>query len=343
MEEYEIKNRIRGSLIGGAVGDALGYPVEFKTYQRIVSLYGPTGITRYSLSSEGKALVSDDTQMTLYTACGLINANKIGQNPVVTTTRAYIEWLCTQDSSTKWPLQECWITDLEELHSLRAPGNTCISTLKAIVIGKEVINNSKGCGGVMRIAPVALYGASRPTLCLTSLNTLAAELSQITHKHPLSSISSAFISHLIYCLATDEEPTEDSLRGYVGDALRAVSGMFLDDERNMEYFAQLIHRAIVLTQNEDMAEVEAINLLGEGWVAEESAAIALYCALRHADSFESAVVAAVNHCGDSDSTGAITGNIMGAMVGYDAIPQYFKDNLELHDVILKVADQLYEC
>ena len=53
------------------------------------------------------------------------------------------------------------------------------------------------------------------------------------------------------------------------------------------------------------------------------------------------MIAAVNHGGDSDSTGAVTGNILGAAVGYDAIPQFFKDDLELHDVILHMADDLY--
>lgn len=81
--------------------------------------------------------------------------------------------------------------------------------------------------------------------------------------------------------------------------------------------------------------------LGGGWVADEAAAIAIYCSLAHFDSFEQAMIAAVNHAGDSDSTGAIAGNILGAVIGYDAIPQHFKDDVELHDVILHVADDLW--
>ena len=53
------------------------------------------------------------------------------------------------------------------------------------------------------------------------------------------------------------------------------------------------------------------------------------------------MIAAVNHGGDSDSTGAITGNILGAAIGYEAIPQFFLDDLELRDVILHMADDLY--
>ena len=69
-------------------------------------------------------------------------------------------------------------------------------------------------------------------------------------------------------------------------------------------------------------------------------AIGLYCALKYLDNFEEAMIASVNHGGDSDSTGAITGNILGAAIGYDAIPQFYKDNVELLGVILHMADDL---
>ena len=87
-------------------------------------------------------------------------------------------------------------------------------------------------------------------------------------------------------------------------------------------------------------DLEAIYQLGEGWVAEETLAIAVYCALKYKDDFEKAIIASVNHDGDSDSTGAVCGNILGAYLGYDAIPQKYKDNLELNDLILQLSDDL---
>jgi ADP-ribosylglycohydrolase len=98
--------------------------------------------------------------------------------------------------------------------------------------------------------------------------------------------------------------------------------------------------AIDLSAN-DHSDLQNIGALGGGWVGDEALAIALYCTIRHFNNFEQAMIAAVNHGGDSDSTGAVTGNILGAAVGYDAIPQFFKDDLELHDVILHMADDLY--
>ena len=92
---------------------------------------------------------------------------------------------------------------------------------------------------------------------------------------------------------------------------------------------------------EDIPDKDAIRQIGEGWAAEETLAIAVYCCAKHFDDFEKAMIASVNHGGDSDSTGAVTGNILGAAIGYEAIPQYFKNDLELHDVILHVADDLW--
>lgn len=80
--------------------------------------------------------------------------------------------------------------------------------------------------------------------------------------------------------------------------------------------------------------------IGEGWTGDDALAIAICCVAKYFNDFEKAMIAAVNHKGDSDSTGAVTGNLLGAAIGYDSIPQHFKDNLELHDVILQVADNI---
>ncbi len=90
-----------------------------------------------------------------------------------------------------------------------------------------------------------------------------------------------------------------------------------------------------------MNDIDAIRELGEGWVAEETLAIAIYCSLKYSNSFDKAIIAAVNHGGDSDSTGAVTGNIMGAYLGLQGIPEKYIKHLELKDTILEMADDLY--
>ena len=344
-----LQDRIRGSLIGGAIGDALGYPVEFiYSFEEIQKRYGECGITRLDTKQHwledeeqsGKAVVSDDTQMTLFTANGLLNAKKQGISLKYGICRAYIEWYLTQIGKKSPKYRDCWISDVPELNHRRAPGNTCMSSLDDIYRGKDPMNNSKGCGGVMRIAPIPLYAAVQDRMKIEEADLLAGEAAEITHQHPLGYIAAALMSHVIYRLARDIEPTQESMKYYIMEGVDMIRKHYNAYHNDVERMAELSERTIFLLDN-GKTDLENVGHLGEGWTGEEALAIALYCALKHFDSFEDAMIAAVNHGGDSDSTGAVTGNILGAAIGYEAIPQYYKDDLEMHDLILHMADDLY--
>lgn len=344
-----LQDRIRGSLIGGAIGDALGYPVEFIYFLgEIQKRYGERGITRldtrqYWLDETeqvGKAVVSDDTQMTLFTANGLLNAKKQGISPKYGICRAYIEWYLTQIGKKSPKYKDCWISDVPELNHRRAAGNTCMSSLDDIYRGKDPMNNSKGCGGVMRISPIPLYAAVQNRMSIEEADLLAAEAAEITHQHPLGYISAVLMSHVIYRLALDIEPTRERLERYTMEGVATIRKQYQTCHNDVEHMAELAERAVFLLDN-GKTDLENIGHLGEGWTGEEALAIALYCALKHFDCFEDAMIAAVNHGGDSDSTGAVTGNILGAAIGYEAIPQFYKDDLEMHGLILHMADDLY--
>ena len=344
-----LQDRIRGSLVGGAIGDALGYPVEFiYSFKEIQARYGERGITRLDTKQHwlddekqaGKAVVSDDTQMTLFTANGLLNAKRLKVNPQYAICMAYVEWYLTQIGKDSGRYNYCWIRKVPELNQRRAPGNTCMSSLDNIYRGKEPMNNSKGCGGVMRIAPIPLYAAVQDRMSIEEADHLAGDAAEITHQHPLGYISAALMSHVIYRLALDIEPTQESMKRYIMEGVAEMRNQYKDYHNDVERMADLAERAIFLLDNEK-SDLENIGHLGEGWTGEEALAIALYCALKHFDSYEDAMTAAVNHGGDSDSTGAVTGNILGAAVGYEAIPQFYKDDLEMHDLILHMADDLY--
>lgn len=344
-----LQDRIRGSLIGGAIGDALGYPVEFiYSFGEIQKRYGERGITRLDTKQHwledeeqsGKAVVSDDTQMTLFTANGLLNAKKQGISLKYGICKAYIEWYLTQIGKKLPKHRDCWLSDVPELNHRRAPGNTCMSSLDDIYRGKDPMNNSKGCGGVMRVAPIPLYAAVQDRMNIEEADLLAGEAAEITHQHPLGYISAALMSHVIYRLALDIEPTREGLERYIMEGVATIRKQYQTYHNDVERMAELAERAIYLLDN-GKTDLENIGHLGEGWIGEEALAIALYCSLKHFDNFEDAMSAAVNHGGDSDSTGAVTGNILGAAIGYEAIPQYYKDDLEMHDLILHMADDLY--
>lgn len=360
MDRNKQLDKIRGSLIGGAVGDALGYPVEFiNSYMGIQKRYGENGITRLDTTqwwlpdeeNSSKAWISDDTQMTLFTACGLLNAKAQGTAPRYAICEAYLEWYYTQIGKRSGRHKDCWIGDVPELNNRRAPGQTCITALQDILRGKDPYNNSKGCGGIMRTAPVALYGAVwRDTpegeplegriSSIKDVDMLSADAAEITHQHTLGWLSSALEAHVIYRILQKDSPTEDDFKAYLSEGYDTLLSLYPNEGASISQLRALTDKALGLVDS-PASDVDNIEAIGEGWVAEETLAIAVYCAVKNFDNFEKAIIASVNHKGDSDSTGAVTGNILGAVVGYDAIPEFFKTDLELHDVILHVADDLW--
>lgn len=342
------QDKIRGSLIGGAIGDALGYPVEFiGSYKGIQNRYGENGITRLDTThwwlpdgdKSNKAWISDDTQMTLFTACGLLNADDPFRYKYA-ICKAYLEWFLTQSGRHKPGFKQCWIKNLPELNARRAPGNTCITALQAIFSGHEPVNNSKGCGGIMRTAPVALFGAIDNRLTIEDAIVLSADAAEITHQHPLGWLPSALEAHVIYRLLQNDNPTVDDLKSYLEEGYETLGHLYPNEKKALYELRTIIENALLLADSK-ASDVENIEKIGEGWVAEETLAIAIYCTAKYFNDFEKAIIASVNHKGDSDSTGAVTGNLLGAAVGYEAIPQFFKTDLELHDVILHVADDLW--
>lgn len=349
-----IQDKIRGSLIGGAVGDALGYPVEFMSYAGIVHKFGERGITRYELDRKsGKALISDDTQMTLFTANGLLfGVTRWCTHGMLADLPSFVEYAYKEWYETQTGVQDynayhtCWIRDIKELNARRAPGNTCMSALESMMNGKKAVNDSKGCGGVMRVAPVGCFMASPQARSNSwaehTVDKYAAECAAITHKHPLGYIPAAVLANIVYrILIADETVSKGELIQIVESAMTDARDVFTK-ENEVKAWAELLtlmNNAIRFAQS-DVKDVDAVRQLGEGWTGDEALAIAVYCALKHTDSFVDAVIAAVNHSGDSDSTGAVCGNIMGAIVGYEAIPGYFKEDLELRQVILALADDM---
>ncbi|MCH5327082.1 MAG: ADP-ribosylglycohydrolase family protein [Duncaniella sp.] len=366
--DNRIRDRIRGSLMAGAAGDALGYPVEFMSLASILSRYGADGITRFDTNPAGKALVSDDTQMTLFTAAGMLMGltrgymRGIGGQPERYVDGAYIDWYFTQ-TGKKSPFishddfHYTWLRDLPELAHRRAPGNTCLNACESLLNHRQVKNNSKGCGGIMRVAPMGLLDAAfmhkfgRGIYPRQELARAGAEIAGTTHLHPLGYLPAAMLTILIsriISLSIDE--IKHSITDIVGNALDLM--MKIDDNDSSDdkqLLRALTLKAIDLARS-NCPDSEAITLLGEGWTAEEAWAISLFCVLRHIDDTEAAIIAAVNHDGDSDSTGSITGNIMGAIYGYEALKRQrifcpegktFEDTLELHNIILAIADDLY--
>jgi len=322
----------RGCMVGGAIGDALGWPVEFLKLNEIIHRFGPDGIKDLQLSL-GKAEVTDDTQMTLFTAEGILRSkNRSIRNGVCHTPSvifyAYQRWLLTQGylRVEKFrPIYDGWLLNVKELYARRAPGNACLSSLLSGKQGtmEDPINNSKGCGGVMRVAPAGLFYLKE------SAFEMAAEFAALTHGHPSGYLAAGTLAYLIACIIEGQ-----NIDTAVENALLELASY-----HHHEQCTRCLMQALELSKAA-ISDVEAISQIGEGWVGEEALGISVYCALKYPHNFEKALIAAVNHDGDSDSTGAITGNILGAYLGLSGIPAHWTEHVELHDVLVKISDDL---
>jgi len=333
--------RIRGCLLAGAVGDALGYAVEFDSGKAIRKLVGEAGVRHY-LELRGNlpvAPISDDTQMTLFTAEGMLWAKGHGYDFVSGVYEAYRDWLKTQQSkelgSDARP--DSYLMKQPALFSPRAPGNTCLSALRSGKIGSvmQPINNSKGCGGVMRVAPcgmMALMQADDPEDVYALQGAAAAA---ITHGSPLGWLPAAMLADMVHLCLMERCA---SLREVIEISLAHVMHIW-DDCLEAEAFSALMKKAFDLADR-NLPDERAIGLLGEGWVGDEALAIAVYCCLKHPENMTDCLSAAVTHKGDSDSTGAIAGNILGAWLGVDAVEEEHLSQLELRDVIEEMARRM---
>lgn len=333
------------SMLGGAIGDALGYTVEFMKLREIKNKYGDKGITELNLDSmTGKALISDDTQMTLFTADGIIQAYSDGSRRTSFFIRneiyqSYLRWYYTQTNKMPRNSDGYWleyqpyegkdsILKYRELFSERAPGGSCLDALGSGKMGtiKQPINDSKGCGGVMRVAPIGLFLHNDPKYAFR----VAIEAAAITHGNPTGYLSAGALAAIIAELINGKSIIES-----IKTAVR-----ILKEHPNHKETLNMIEFALELSNSDDKAE-DAILELGEGWVAEEALAIALYCALKE-KNFKKALIMSVNHDGDSDSIGAICGNILGACYGMDALPKEWVDNVELEALIVDMGKKLFD-
>lgn len=325
-------DRFLGCILAGAVGDALGAPVEFLTIETIRRQFGPDGTTGYEVEYGGRGTITDDTQMTLFTLEGLIRGHR-GEHDGhwAPMQHAYQRWLHTQGVEPRWaenggvfatePEPDGWLITNKGLFAMRAPGNTVTQALRAFSRGNPPgsfdnrLNDSKGCGAVMRAAPYVLLGEDG--------FAMAVRNGLLTHGHPSGFLSAGALAHIVHLLSQDAS---------LPDAVAATRAKLLAWDGHEEQVTAL---DAAVAHGRPTPESIA-EKLGGGWTGEEALAIAVAAALA-AEDMRDGLLLAVNHSGDSDSTGAICGNILGAMQGTAAIPPEWLAELELRDVIEQVT------
>lgn len=310
---------IEACLLGGAIGDSLGADIEFASLAQIRWRF-PQGFDGLP-PHDGKAgAITDDTQMTLFTAEGLIRAmvryDERGIcHPPSVIHHALLRWLLSQGEVPNVKVDDVGLICDRRLHARRAPGNTCLSALRsASAFGELARNNSKGCGTIMRVAPMAFVSPDR-------VKDLALETSALTHGHPTGQEAAAAWALILAAVAVGTGIEEAAVRqsnDFGNDTQRAIK--------------------LALGARRDGAP-ETVQSLGGGWVAEEALSIAIYACLCARD-FEHGLTVAVTHSGDSDSTGAIAGNALGLMYPAQVRGHRWARQVECADLITQISCDL---
>ena len=337
-----LTERVLGCFLGGALGDSLGSDLEFKTAQEITAHFGPEGPRGLREAYGVRGAITDDTQMTLFTAEGLIRGSiaqrTLGtEDPLPEVQLAYQRWLHTQGvewaAAAGWfisdhPAPDGWLIEVPGLFSTRGPGKTVFRALSGFGDGEQAgsfthkINDSKGCGGVMRAAPVALYSADP-----AEVFELAARTAALTHTHPAGFHSAGALAVIV----------QQALLGRSLDDGVWLALQVLETWPDHDETTAMLKLAVELAGSGVPSPGHVEEVLGGGWVGEEALAIAVCAALVGGDDVELALRVAAHHSGDSDSTAAICGNIVGALLGVSALPVDWLADLELRDVIEQMA------
>lgn len=329
-----------GCFLGGAVGDALGAPTEFLSLSEIMHRYGYQGVSEYVEFDDNKGEITDDTQMTLITAEALLisHNSELKNAKLQSMYEAYQRWYDTQIVDIK-TLQlnfsditsKSGLIAKNEMYKRRAPGLSCLLALetsrdKNWGTVDTPINSSKGCGGVMRVAPIGL--TYHPTLANAFVDGVNA--AALTHGHPDGYLPAGMLAAIIASLNNGS------------DLMPAIENSLVELRKfkRHESTERAVINAIRLYNTQEPT-FENVEKLGGGWVGEEALAIALFCALHYQTDFEKGIVLAINHSGDTDSTGSITGNILGLLLGISAIPKLWLKDLNMNSIISDIATQLY--
>ncbi len=178
----------------------------------------------------------------------------------------------------------------------------------------------------MRIAPIGFA-----YMMVEKAFQIGCDCAAITHGHPTGYLSSGTLAALISMIIPG-----NSLTKAIDESIR-----ILKNKKNSKETLQAIDNALEML-GEATPGYCAIEDIGAGWMAEEALAISIYCALVAKNNFKKGVLLSVNHSGNSDSTGSITGNILGALYGVDILPENWVINLELKELIEETAGDLFD-
>lgn len=327
VDDDVLADRIAGAILGLAIGDALGYPHEFRTVEQVRREIGPAGITGFLRLKDPRftrpfivgadhppGTFTDDTQMSIAVAEALIARGHDDVDSLMGDMgRRFVDWYFSDDNN-------------------RSPGAATGTACEALQRGahwrESGVRQSKGCGANMRVAPIGLFFDD-----LDVVAAVARDCAWITHGHACGTEGAAAAALCVALALRGEAPAD--IHRVVDEHIRGRGAHAL--ETLWTRLPTLLDRP----PGEVLVELEQNPAgLGESWVAEEAIASALYCVWRHPDDFLACVLEAVNTDGDSDSIACIAGGISGARLGVSRLPRDLVATVERSGDLLDLAARL---
>ena len=334
----------RGCLLGLAVGDAMGYSVDTKTWPQIQEDYGPNGLLGYDLVN-GYADVSSHTQLAAFTCNGLLLGMTRGlvlgkMAPFVNYgAGGHKEWAMGQRRYDQPHRNYCWVFRIPELRRRHCTDTRMLDTLDRGALGtpEEPRNKYDSAGSIAAAVSVGLF-ADPKRMDQEEIDRLGAETVALTHGSPLAFLPGAVTAHLICSLLRDQATPLD---GMVEQALAALEQQFGREYVQVKDICALVRRALSMARGANLNHVEAMESLKCDTGAEVLAG-AVYASLVCQEDFDGAMIVAVNHSGRSAAVGCLTGAILGARLGAEALPEFYLECLEAAPMLVELADDLVQ-
>ena len=334
----------RGCLLGLAVGDAMGYTIDAKSWTEIQEDYGPNGLMGYDLVN-GYADVTSYTQLAAFTCNGLLLGITWGQmkghmSPYV----RYIalsnrEWCASQRPWGRPAKTFCWLIHRNELCRRHCMDTRMMDTMTRTHLGtpEEPVNHFQAPGSITTAAGVGLF-FNPEQMDQTEIDRLGAEAVALAHGSPLAFLSGAVVAHIISRALRDQNLP---LKKLYLQAIEALENQFGHEYSQTYEISNLMKLAIHMSEDPTLSQQDAMERLRCENAAQVVAG-AVYATLVCREDFDTAVITAVNHSGRSAAVGALTGAILGARLGEGALPDFYLECLEPADILRELADDLYQ-
>ncbi len=336
------RSSYRGCLLGLAVGDAMGYTVDSRSWQEIREDYGPNGLMGYDLVN-GYAEVTSYTQMAAFAANGLLLGVTVGQvsgqmAPFVSYVNLSLrEWAAAQRVGPRPGRSFCWLSHCQSLCRRSCMDTWMLDTLSREARGtlETPVNNFAAPEALSAAVGVGLF-YDRDRMSQPEIDRLGAEAVALVHGGPGAFLTGAVIAHLI---SRTLRETKAPLRKLFIDAVEAVEQQFGSQYSQVYEIKTQVRQAMIYAQSPGITGQAAMEQL-KCETAPQVLAGAVYACLA-AQDFDGAMVLSVNHSGRSAAVGALTGAILGARMGEKALPGFYLECLEPADVLREVADDLF--